>query len=70
MKNALDANTRISYNVASPYLAFGGINNESSFIDSYITTVSSSTTTLYLNYYGIITGSLNSSGYIQAVRIA
>ena len=67
--NLLDANTRISYNCNSPYLALGGTNNESAFVGSYITTVSSSTTTLYLNYYASITGTLNSSGYIHAVRI-
>ena len=68
--NLLDANTRISYNCNSPYLALGGTNNESAFVGSYITTVSSSTTTLYLNYYASISGTLNSSGYIHAVRIA
>ena len=68
--NHLNTNTRISYNVNSPYLAYGGTNNESAFVGSYITSVSSSTTTLYLNYFAYITGTLTSTGYISAVRIA
>jgi hypothetical protein len=65
---ALDANTRISEN-SSHSLNSVGNNNEVGNVGSYYLALTA-TTSYYLNYYSLFTGTVQATGYVTAIRIA
>ena len=64
---ALDANTRISEN-SSHSLNSVGNNNEVGNVGSYYLALTA-TTSYYLNYYSLFTGTVQATGYVTAIRI-
>ena len=65
---ALDANTRLCEN-ASHTLNSAGYNNEVGDIGNYYVALTA-TTSYYLNYYSLFTGTVSATGYVTAIRIA
>ena len=66
--NVLDANTRISVN-ASQSLNSAGINNEVGNVGSFYLPLTA-TTSYFLNYYSLFSGTVQATGYVTAIRIA
>ena len=66
--NVLDANTRISVN-ASHSLNSTGINNEVGNVWSFYLPLTA-TTSYFLNYYSLFSGTIQATGYVTAIRIA
>ena len=64
----LDVSTRISKN-KSASISSSGLNNEVGNIGNYYVALNNSQT-FYLNYYATFTGSIQASGYVNAIRIA
>jgi len=64
----LDANTRISDN-ASHSLNSAGFNNEVANDGNFYLALSA-TTSYYLNYYSLLTGTVQETGSVTAIRIA
>ena len=64
----LDANTRISDN-ASHSLNSAGFNNEVSNDGNFYLALTT-TTSYYLNYYSLFTGTVQATGSVTAIRIA
>jgi hypothetical protein len=64
----LDANTRISDN-ASHSLNSAGFNNEVSNDGNFYLALTT-TTSYYLNYYSLFTGTVQATGNVTAIRIA
>jgi hypothetical protein len=64
----LDANTRISDN-ASHSLNSAGFNNEVANGGSFYLALTA-TTSYYLNYYSLFTGTIQATGNVTAIRIA
>lgn len=65
---ALDANTRLSDN-ASHSLNSAGYNNEVGNVGSFYVALTT-TTSYYLNYYSLFTGTVQATGSVTAIRIA
>jgi hypothetical protein len=64
----LDTNTRLCEN-SSHSLNSAGTNNEVGDIGNYYVAITA-TTSYYLNYFSIFTGTVKATGYVTAIRIA